>query len=114
MSTDKQQEEWEKQHAFVITGQDDRTAVPVDCRSEVGIAVGLIDTILTAANVLRGMDLSHVEVVEALKDLRSSPELRKLLFVAVGFDYGKIKSQYESHALESAMLPHPQNLAPVK
>ena len=50
-----------------------------DCRSEVGITVGLIDTIITASRVLKERDLSDSEVQEALKDLREDWDMKSLL-----------------------------------
>ena len=50
-----------------------------DCRSEGGITVGLIDTIITAARCLVSRDLSEFAVVEALKDLRSDSDVLKII-----------------------------------
>jgi hypothetical protein len=46
-----------------------------DCRSGVGVTVGLIDGIIAMARVLRKSDLSSDEVKEALKDLRSDEDV---------------------------------------
>lgn len=69
-----------KRKARVITAQDNVHQVPVDCRSEEGITIGLIDTIMTCCAALRGRDLCHAQVVEALKDLRSDEALRAFAF----------------------------------
>lgn len=50
-----------------------------DCRSEVGITVGLIDSIITAARVLAGREKSSMEVREALKDLRADEDIKDLI-----------------------------------
>jgi hypothetical protein len=47
----------------------------IDCRSEEGITIGLIDTILTAAHLLVDRDLDTPAVQEALDDFASSKEL---------------------------------------
>lgn len=52
---------------------------PLDCRSDAGETVGLIDAIIHVARVAAARDLSHPEVREALADLRSEPALRQLL-----------------------------------
>lgn len=52
---------------------------PTDSRTENGITIGLIDSILTCASVLRSRNLDNPEVGEALKDLVSSKELSWLL-----------------------------------
>ena len=49
-----------------------------DCRTEVGVTVGLIDGIIAMARVLSNSDLSSPEVVEALKDLRADEDIQKL------------------------------------
>lgn len=51
----------------------------VDCRSEEGITISLIDTIITITYLLKERDLKHPAVVEALRDLRSAPEFTRLL-----------------------------------
>lgn len=50
-----------------------------DCRSETGITVGLVDSIITAARVLRHRALTDDAVREALKDLASDEDVRFLL-----------------------------------
>ena len=47
----------------------------VDCRSEEGITISLIDTIINSARLLRSRDLSHSETQEALKDLRGDEDV---------------------------------------
>ena len=50
-----------------------------DCRSEVGITVGIIDAIITLCRLLRGRDMSGDEVVQALQDLRHDENFANLL-----------------------------------
>lgn len=50
-----------------------------DCRSPVGITVGLIDGMIAMARVLRSSDLSAPEVQEALKDLTSDEDVKFLM-----------------------------------
>lgn len=50
-----------------------------DCRSEAGITVGLIDSVITIARVLRHRDLSVPEVVEALRDLATDEDIAAVL-----------------------------------
>ena len=51
----------------------------IDCRSEVGVTIGLIDMMITAARVLASRDLSDANVIEALKDIRSDEDVRVVL-----------------------------------
>ena len=50
-----------------------------DCRSETGITVGLVDSLISIARVLAVRDLSPLEVLEAIKDLRSDEDIAYLL-----------------------------------
>ncbi|MFB4307002.1 hypothetical protein [Actinomadura sp. GTD37] len=52
---------------------------PLDCRSPAGVTVGLIDSIITAARVLRDRDLSHPAVREALADLAEDEDVARLM-----------------------------------
>lgn len=51
----------------------------VDCRTEEGTTVGLIDAVITCARVLVTRDLTPVAVVEALADLRDDEDVAALL-----------------------------------
>jgi hypothetical protein len=51
----------------------------VECTSEEGVTIGLIDSIMTQAAVLNTRDLSSHDVKEALKDLRANKNLKFLL-----------------------------------
>lgn len=63
-----------------------------DCRTEEGITVGLIDSLISIARVLSKRNLSSSEIKEALQDLREDedvnvifdPPPKKLPFVATG------------------------------
>lgn len=50
-----------------------------DCRTAEGIAVGLVDGIIAMARVLGGMDLTGDAVREAIKDLQSDEDIKKIL-----------------------------------
>ena len=50
-----------------------------DCRSEVGITVGVIDAIITLCRLLSGRDTSGDEVAQALQDLRHDGDFAGLL-----------------------------------
>lgn len=53
-----------------------------DCRSDVGITVGLIDALITIARVLAHRDFTPPEVAEALMDLRDDEDLQRVLTAA--------------------------------
>jgi hypothetical protein len=50
-----------------------------DCRSEVGVTVGLIDGLIAMCRVIKTRSLSDYDVQEALKDLQDDEDLRYLL-----------------------------------
>lgn len=52
----------------------------IDCKSDVGLTVTLIDSIMATATILLGRDLRAPAVQEALKDLKHDQDLRVLLF----------------------------------
>lgn len=47
----------------------------IDCRSEAGVTIGLIDSMITSARVIAGRDLSDPDVIEALKDIQSDGDV---------------------------------------
>lgn len=51
----------------------------ISCKSDTGITVGLIDSIINALHILSGRDMTPVEVYDAITDLRSHPLLGVLL-----------------------------------
>jgi hypothetical protein len=52
---------------------------PICCRSEEGITVGLVDSLIAIARVLAKRDLRPAAVCEALKDLQNDEDIRKLM-----------------------------------
>lgn len=58
------------------------TDVRTDCRSEVGVTVGLVDALISVCRVLAARDTSSPEVAEALKDLGSDEDVAKVLAAA--------------------------------
>jgi hypothetical protein len=54
------------------------THTHTDCRTEVGITVGLIDTIINCARLLSTRDLSIPAIKEALLDLREDQDVANL------------------------------------
>lgn len=58
------------------------TETYTDCRSEEGITVGLIDTIMTAARILAGRDLSSAPVKEALRDMAHDEDVKLVMELA--------------------------------
>ena len=51
----------------------------VDCRSEDGVTIGLIDGIIAIARVLKHRNLSSPAVVEALEDLNTDEDISYIL-----------------------------------
>jgi hypothetical protein len=60
------------------------------CSSAVGIAVSLIEGIMATSRVLWMMNLSSVEVQEALKDMKGTYELKMLLASETEFPQGRM------------------------
>lgn len=54
-----------------------------DCRSETGITVSLIDSIIAISRILATRDLSAPEIREALKDLARDKDARKIMEMEV-------------------------------
>jgi len=52
---------------------------PIDCRSEEGITIGLIDGIISIARVLAKRDIHDPAVKEALMDLCMDEDLSKIM-----------------------------------
>lgn len=50
-----------------------------DCRNEVGVTVGLIDSLISIARVLAQRDLTPAEAQEALADLRADEDMARVL-----------------------------------
>ena len=53
-----------------------------DCRTQEGITIGLIDSIITISRVLKSRDFNTYEIKEALKDLRVDEDLKFILYDA--------------------------------
>jgi len=53
----------------------------IDCRSETGITIGLIDALITINRLLIDRDLTDTDVKEALKDLKADEDFNDLLLV---------------------------------
>jgi len=51
----------------------------IDCRSEEGITISLIDALITQCRILRHRNLDSSNVKEALKDLQADNDLKYLL-----------------------------------
>jgi hypothetical protein len=65
--------------------REEKTAhCSTDCRSEIGVTVGLIDALIAIARVLALRDLSPRDVREALADLQADEDLARVLAVVPG------------------------------
>lgn len=51
----------------------------VDCRSEEGITVGLIDSIISICRLLSKRDMEDISIKEALKDLSADEDFNFIL-----------------------------------
>jgi len=70
---------------------------PLDCKSEPGLVVGMIEAIMTlAAMIWEKLPSDHPAVIEALRDLRTDPDLRSLLEVV-----DDVYEQYRTSRTES-------------
>ncbi len=54
-----------------------------DCRQDDGITVGLIDTIINSARLLKNRRMSDESIKEALKDLQSDENVSWLLSLTI-------------------------------
>lgn len=50
-----------------------------DCRSEDGVTIGLIDSIIYICRILAKRDMDSTEIKEALKDLGDDEDFQKVL-----------------------------------
>lgn len=55
---------------------------PIDCRSEAGVTMGLIDAIISIARVAAKRDLKLPAVQEALKDFAQDEDINKIIYEA--------------------------------
>ena len=51
----------------------------MECNSEAGITVGLIDSLICISRVIVDRDLSSPEVQEAIKDLRATDAMKQVM-----------------------------------
>jgi hypothetical protein len=54
-----------------------------DCRSEDGITVGLIDSIISICRVLKDRNFDSKEISESLHDLRQDEDFNHLMYMAM-------------------------------
>lgn len=50
----------------------------INCKSEEGVTISLIDSLMAVAKVINGRDLSHPQIQEAIKDLKSDVDIKSL------------------------------------
>lgn len=50
----------------------------IECKSNLGLTIGLIDSIIYICRVLENKDFSNPEILEALKDLNNEQGFKKL------------------------------------
>jgi hypothetical protein len=51
----------------------------IDCRSDEGVTIGLIDAMISIARIAARRELTSAAVYEAIKDLRSDEDIAYLL-----------------------------------
>lgn len=56
------------------------SSIETDCRTEVGITVGLIDALISICRVLAKRDLSSHEVLQSLVDFGSDEDFQRIVF----------------------------------
>jgi len=64
----------EKIEAALSSQSAPATTVTTDCRSDVGVTVGLIDAVITMSRLLKGRSFASSEVQEAMADLLSDED----------------------------------------
>lgn len=64
-----------------------------ECASKIGIAVALIEGIIATSRILWMMDLSSLEVQEALKDLSGTYELGALMALETEQPQGRMRDE---------------------
>jgi hypothetical protein len=55
----------------------------IDCRSEAGVTMGLIDAMISIARIAAKRDLKNPAVQEALKDLAEDEDIKQVLSAAL-------------------------------
>jgi hypothetical protein len=87
-----------------------------DCRSPVGITVGLIDGMIAMARVLRQSNLSATEIQEALKDLQQDEDMKFLMGTALqDWEFGEATQSMvgDNWELGDPLEPVVFNLEPI-
>lgn len=67
-----------------------------DCRSEIGVTVGLIDSIISVARVLRRRDFNATSIHEALLDLRSDEDVQFLLDRKSDSEQPEVREEFQN------------------
>jgi hypothetical protein len=88
------------------TGTDETTDgdTSTDCRSETGVTVGLIDSLISISRVLATRGMEDKEVIEALKDLKGDEDIN---FVLSALDKIKDKPTQGEAGADEADAPKP-------
>lgn len=63
---------------FKIKTYEETGMFPIDCRSEEGVTIGLIDSLITQARLLSSRSLDTENIQEALNDLRADADIKKI------------------------------------
>lgn len=81
----------------------------MECDSEEGVTIGLIDAIIACFNSLQGRNMEHPQIQEALRDLAANKILRRWIIAGqLGFDPDKLIRIYRTDQLERAMAAQPE------
>ena len=87
----------------------DQSDETIECTSNEGVVIGLIDSIIASANALRGSerwcDMTHPKVQEALADLRQSENVQRLFGQTFGPGYTRMLANHNVQKLEQLMEP---------
>ena len=69
-------ENWKEKTTNILKEEEMST----DCRSNVGITIGLIDSLISISRILKNrIDTDNAEINGALADLRDDEDLKKIL-----------------------------------
>lgn len=80
----------------------------IECSSDEGITIGLIDSIIACANAIDGRNLDGIAIDEARRDLMSNLPLRELLCGKLHL-MQSVYGQYTAAELASKLLRFPSN-----
>lgn len=72
-----------------------------DCRTEEGITVGLIDSLITIGRILVNRECFHESVQQALKDFRADDDMKRLMDIG---DFSSAKDYIEDQKKTIATL----------